>query len=119
MSLLKSLGLVGRRATAVEPHTFVERRAEARQPVFQEAILALEDYHKIRVVITDVSSCGARIQYSARVDLPFRVRLNAPTLKLNCWVRVVWQHDGSAGLEFPRDGEAHRVEIEAPRHRAE
>ena len=99
MSLLKFLGLVGHRV-AIEPASFVERRAETRDPVFQEALLTLEDFYKIRAVVTDLSSRGARVQYSTRTDLPFRVRLSAPTLKLSCWARVVWQHDGIAGLEF-------------------
>jgi hypothetical protein len=97
MSLLKALGL-GKARDKTES-AFVERRAEHRRAVFQEAMLLL-DYENIRVVITDLSSRGARVQFSARTELPFRVRLMAQTLKLNCGARVVWQNDGAAGLEF-------------------
>ena len=102
MSWLRTLGLVGGgdADTKAEPDPFVERRGETRRPVFQEAVLVLEDYHKLRAVITDVSSRGARVQYFTKIDLPFRVRMHAPVLKLNCWARVVWQQEGAAGLEF-------------------
>jgi hypothetical protein len=79
---------------------FVERRREERHAVFHEAVLVLEDYYSIRAVITDLSEHGARVQFFARQDLPFRIRVSAATLKLKCWARVVWQRDGSAGLEF-------------------
>ena len=101
MSLLRIFGLsdadTGGKNQA-EP--FVERRAEERKPVFQEAVLTLEDFHKIRANIVNLSSRGARVHFSTRTELPFRIRLSAPTLKLNCWSRVVWQHDEAAGLEF-------------------
>ena len=101
MSLLRIFGLADEGAVGkTEPDPFVERRAEERKPVFQEAILTLEDFHKIRAIIVNVSSRGARVHFSNRTELPFRVRLNAPTLKLNCWARVAWQHDEAAGLEF-------------------
>ncbi|HXV30286.1 MAG TPA: PilZ domain-containing protein [Sinorhizobium sp.] len=103
MSWLKALGLTGRSTPSPAPDNdaFVERRAEERRPVFHDAVVVLEDQFQVRAVITNLSSRGARIEYATRVDLPFRVRLSAPTLNLKCWARVVWQHDGSAGLEFP------------------
>ena len=100
MSLLRLLRLVAGGARVAEAEPFVERRAETRRPVFQEVMLTLEDFQKIRAVITNLSSRGARIEFSARIDLPFRIKLNAQILKLNCWARVVWQADGAAGLEF-------------------
>ncbi len=99
MSLLKLFGLGGA-ANERDAKTFVERRAEPRDAVFQEAVLTLEDYHKVRAVIVNLGSRGARIQFSTRTELPFRIRLSAPTLKFNCWARVVWQADEAAGLEF-------------------
>ena len=104
MSLLKMFGLAGEETVGkTESEPFVERRAEERRPVFQEAILTLEDFHKIRAIIVNLSSRGARVHFSNRTELPFRIRLAAPTLKLNCWARVVWQHDEAAGLEFLSD----------------
>lgn len=87
-------------APAPEP---AEQRAGVRHPVFREAQLVLEDYYKVRAVITDLSETGAQVRYSTRIDLPTRLRIAEPTLKLNCWARVVWQRDGSAGLEFVRE----------------
>lgn len=67
-------------------------------------LLTLEDFHKIRAIIVNLSARGARIHFSTRTELPFRIRLSAPVLKLNCWARVVWQQDEAAGLEFlPND----------------
>lgn len=105
MSWLKALGLTARETAPAEsaPETFVERRAEERHAVFHDAVLVVEGHFQVRAVITNLSSRGARIDYSTRMDLPFRVRLNAPTLKLTCWARVVWQNDGAAGLEFLPD----------------
>jgi hypothetical protein len=100
MSWLRALAFGRRAPSPAEPDSFVERRGEERRPAFQEAILELEDYYRLRAVITNLSSRGARVEYSTRTDLPFRVRLNAPLLKLKCWARVVWQRDGCAGLEF-------------------
>lgn len=104
MSLLRALGLVRRVETAVEPEReTVKQPAEEGRAVFQDAALILEDYHHERVVITNVLSRGVRIAYAARMDLPFRVRLVAPTLKLKCWARVVRQDEGVAELEILSD----------------
>lgn len=101
MSLLRALGLIGSRAVQSAPEDVaLERRAEERRPVFQEADLLLSDFERMRVVITNLSARGAGIRYASRVELPFRLKLIAPGLKLNCWARVVWQDDGAAGLEF-------------------
>lgn len=113
MSLLKALGLVRRAVVEaeepecdpVEPRA-EEPRADEGRAVFQEATLVLEDYYRLRVVVTNVSPSRARVSYSARMDLPFRVRLVAPTLKLKCWTRVIWQDDGAAELELQPDDDA-------------
>lgn len=106
MSLLQVLGLARRASSAPEPARAPEAApADEGCPVFQEAALLLEDYHHVRVVITNLSPRGARIAFSARMDLPFRVRLVATTLKLKCWARVVWQNEGAAELEFQPDEE--------------
>lgn len=104
MSLLGLIGLTrGKGARAQDGEAFVERRSEPREAVFQEVVLALADYHKIRAAIVNLTSRGARIQFSTRTELPFRVKLSAPTLKLNGYARVVWQSDDAAGLEFLRE----------------
>lgn len=101
MSLLKALGLVRGPAPCVEPDIEPARAcAEEGRAVFQEAELVLEEFHRMRVVITHVSGARARVAYAARTELPFRVRLIAPGLKLKCWARVAAQDDAAAELEF-------------------
>jgi hypothetical protein len=102
MSLLKAWTIRRRQASAdeVDAPAVVERRGEERRSVFQEAQLTLDDYYKIRAVITELSLSGARVRFASRVDLPFRIRVSAPLSKINCWARVAWQEDGAAGLEF-------------------
>lgn len=107
MFTLKNLKLVWSRPAdaPAEAEAFAERRGAPRRPVFREAMIAIEDYYKIRAAITEISPYGARVEYAARVDLPSRVWLTEPTMKLNCWARVVWRREGMAGLEFVRQGE--------------
>ncbi|MFT3728675.1 MAG: PilZ domain-containing protein [Terricaulis sp.] len=100
MSLLGMFNFFGNTAVAEPEAEPVERREETRTPCFQECLVALQDFHKIRAVIVNISARGACIHYSERTELPFRIRLSAPQLKLNCWARVVWQENESAGLEF-------------------
>ncbi|HVV32041.1 MAG TPA: PilZ domain-containing protein [Vitreimonas sp.] len=103
MSLLKIINLFGNAAVDAFADAIVEERGEERLRVFQECQVKLQDFHKIRAVIVDLSATGARIHYSDRVELPFRVRISAPQLKLNCWARVAWQDNEAAGLEFLPD----------------
>ena len=101
MSLLRMFNLFGNAAVAAtDAEPVAEERGEDRVACFQECVVTLQDFHKIRAVIVNLGATGARIHYSDRTELPFRVRLNAPTLKLNCWARVVWQENEAAGLEF-------------------
>jgi hypothetical protein len=95
-----------RKACAPECEVLPDRRTEARAPVFIPAALLIEDCYRIQAVITDLSSNGARVQFTNRMDLPFRVRLHSPLLRVRCWARVVWQTDGAAGLEFQREARA-------------
>lgn len=83
--------------------TPVDRRREARTPMFREADLTIEGYYRIRVILTDLSPRGARISFATRMDLPARIVLCDPGLKLHRWARVVWQHEGAAGLEFQEE----------------
>ncbi len=80
-----------------------EERREERHAVFREALLILDDFYKIRAIMTELSDGGARVRYASRVDLPSRIRISEPTFKIHCWARVAWQKDGNAGLEFVRE----------------
>ena len=100
MSLLRIFGLGDAPEDEPAAEPFVERRAEERQATFQEVLLTLESFHKIRAIIVNLSSRGARVHLSTRTELPFRVRFSAPVLNRSGWARVVWQADEAAGLEF-------------------
>ena len=102
MFVRQALNWLGRAGDA-DVDAFVDRRSEDRRPVFREAVLTLEERHKVRAVITNLSSRGARVEFSARVDLPFRIVISEPTLNLKCCARIIWQRDGAAGLEFQLD----------------
>lgn len=100
------LKLVRREAPYVapfEPLTPVERRNEERESVFREAVLTIEGYYNVRAIITDISAGGARIEFATRVDLPSRIVITEPAHRLKRWARVVWQHDGAAGLAFQEE----------------
>jgi hypothetical protein len=103
MSVLRIFGLGDAPDSEPEAEPFVERRAEERLATFQEVLLTLEDFHKIRAIIVNLSSGGARIHFSTRTELPFRIRFSAPVLNRSGWARVVWQADEAAGLEFLPD----------------
>src|SRR5689334_22506821 len=103
MSVLRIFGLGGAPENEPAAEPFAERRAEERHATFQEVLLTLEDFHKIRAVIVNLSSRGARIHFSTRTELPFRLRYSAPALNRSGWARVVWQQDEAAGLEFLPD----------------
>jgi hypothetical protein len=103
MSLLRIFGLGAAPEDEPAAEPFVERRTEERHATFQEVLLTLENFHKIRAIIVNLSSHGARIHFSTRTELPFRVRFSAPILNRTGWARVVWQADEAAGLEFLPD----------------
>lgn len=74
----------------------------ARNPVFLDATLTLSDFQRIRAVITDVDANVLQVRFSARLDLPFRVKIGCAILRLNCWARVARQDDGWAQIELLR-----------------
>lgn len=101
MPLRRIFRLFGSAAVdATDATPAAEERRDERALIFQECQVTINDFHKIRAVIVDLSATGARIHYSERTELPFRVRISAPQLRLKCWARVVWQENEAAGLEF-------------------
>ena len=44
--------------------------------------------------------CGARVEFMRDMQLPDRVMLSEPTLRIKTWAYVVWQTRGAAGLQF-------------------
>jgi hypothetical protein len=90
-------------AVEIQPqHTYSaigsKKRATRRAMFRQASIVAVGE--RIEVVVKNVSETGARIDFFRRLDLPSRVLLQAPSLQLKRWARVVWQTDSSAGLHF-------------------
>ena len=71
----------------------------ARQSLFRNAALVIGNA-RLPVVIKDLSDEGARIEFFQRMILPEQVWLVEATLRLKRLARVVWQHNGVAGLCF-------------------
>jgi hypothetical protein len=76
-----------------------QARAE-RERVFRQATLVFPDGHRMAVVVKDVSTTGARIEFFQHIRLPEEVMFLEATLKLRKRARVVWQEDGTVGLAF-------------------
>lgn len=75
------------------------KRAE-RLPQYKQAVIVIDGYEKMKVVIKDINAHGARIDFFIRRELPQHVVLQEATMRLNHRARVVWQGEGSAGLLF-------------------
>ena len=76
-----------------------EKRSE-RKPTFKAASLAFITGERVEVVVKNVSDTGARVEFMRDMQLPDRVLLSEPTLRLKTWAYVVWQTRGAAGLQF-------------------
>ena len=76
-----------------------EKRSE-RKPTFKSASLAFITGERVDVVVKNVSETGARVEFMRDMQLPDRVMLSEPTLRLKTWAYVVWQTRGAAGLQF-------------------
>jgi hypothetical protein len=88
----------------VEPPKLMARAF--RRPFFRHGSLLLEDGQRIDVAVKDLSVGGARVEYYVRTELPERVLLCEPTLRLRCRAKVVWQIEGAAGLCFVQENSA-------------
>jgi hypothetical protein len=94
------------RKPAEDETAYVDTRIRAsskrppRNPVFRHGSLQLPTGLKIQIVMKDVSSGGARVEFFERIELPGSVLLIEPTMKIRRWCRVVWQRDGVVGLQF-------------------
>ena len=76
-----------------------EKRFE-RKPTFKAATLSFITGERVDVVVKNVSDTGARVEFMRDVELPDRVLLTEPTLRLKVWAYVIWQTRGIAGLQF-------------------
>lgn len=91
------------RKPLVDPEAAPVRTTEersARQPMFRQGVVILGAGQRLSVVIKNLSTTGARIEFFVRTALPGEVLLTEATLKLSRRARVVWQSDGAAGLQF-------------------
>jgi hypothetical protein len=70
-----------------------------RQAVFRNASIVFANGERMAVVMKDLSATGARIEFVARADLPNELILIDAVGKRR-QVRLVWQREGAAGLEF-------------------
>lgn len=76
-----------------------EKRAE-RKSTFKSATVTMLGGERIDVVVKNVSTTGARIEFLRDVALTDRIMLSEPTLRIRTWAYVVWQTRGAAGLQF-------------------
>lgn len=76
-----------------------EKRSE-RRPTFKIATLTMISGERVDVVVKNVSSTGARIEFLRDVTLTDRVMLSEPTMRIRTWAYVIWQTRGAAGLQF-------------------
>jgi hypothetical protein len=83
-----------------EPCEVIDLRTGERTLVYKSATLALEDHYKIPATVTELSSTGALVRYTVRIDLPSRLVIIVPAMRLKTWARLVWQDFGEAGLEL-------------------
>jgi hypothetical protein len=86
-------------AASNQPPARAKARAK-RDAMFKNATLTLPDGARIVVVIKDITATGARVEFFARTELPDKVLLSEPSLKLKRPAHVVWQDGGAAGLQF-------------------
>jgi hypothetical protein len=71
-----------------------------RQAVFRNATLTFDSGERMAVAVKDLSATGARVEFFRHVALPEIFLLTEPMMKLRRRVRVAWQRDGVAGVEF-------------------
>ena len=77
------------------------RRRAQRSDKFKQALLIAVSGVRIKVVVTNISATGARVEfYSGSSEIFGRILLQEPSLGLKKWARVVWKEQNSAGLEF-------------------
>ena len=87
-------------ARAVEKVAPCSKDRAPRQAVFRNATITLDSGERIAVAVKDVSAAGARVEFVRHVPLPQSFILSEPIMKLKRRVRVVWQREGVAGVEF-------------------
>ncbi len=75
------------------------KRAE-RTLTFKQGTIQTRGGERIPVVLKNVSSTGARIEFFRDVTLGDHVLLTEPTLQIRTWAEVMWQSRGAAGLKF-------------------
>jgi hypothetical protein len=77
------------------------KRAD-RTATFKQGTITTRGGERVPVVLKNVSSTGARIEFFRDVQLGDHVLLSEPTLQIRTWAEVVWQARGAAGLHFVR-----------------
>lgn len=87
-------------AATVEKSPPRSKERAPRQAVFRNATITFDSGERMAVAVKDVSATGARVEFFRHVALPETFLLSEPMMKLRRRVRVVWQRDGVAGVEF-------------------
>jgi PilZ domain len=73
-----------------------------REPTFKQGTIMTRGGERIPVVVKNVSSTGARIEFFRDVRLGDHVLVIEPTLQIRTWAEVIWQDNGAAGVKFVR-----------------
>lgn len=75
-------------------------KREPRASSFRPGTLAFMTGEKIDVVVKNISTTGARVEFVRNTRLPERVLLTEPLMGVKKWAYVTWETLGVAGLRF-------------------
>lgn len=91
-------------AAPVEEHVYSSVKPDMgrakREATFKQGTLTTRGGERIPVVVKNVSTTGARVEFFRDVELGDHVLITESTLRLNTWAEVMWQARGAAGLKF-------------------
>lgn len=88
------------RELAAERHRCATKDRAPRQSVFRNGAIVLDSGERLGVAVKDISATGARVEFFQRIVLPETFMLSEPTMKLKRRVRIIWQREGSVGVQF-------------------
>lgn len=77
-------------------------RRPARTPTYKQAVIVLTGGEKFPVVIKNLSSTGAKVEFFQNREISGQVRLVEQSIDLNTVAEIAWQRDGMLGLIFKK-----------------
>jgi hypothetical protein len=83
-----------------------ERRRSSRQKSFLRGCIYFNDRRSaVDCLIRDLSAAGARLIFSAAVNVPDKIDLYIPQKEETLCAHVQWRHGDEAGIAFVRGGQ--------------